>query len=70
MGPRGGLDRRGKSRPPPIGIRSPDRPARSESLYRMSYPGLQITITAAAYFGGSRFELRTKQSSVGLPQPI
>ena len=23
----------------PIGIRSPDRPARSESLYRLSYPG-------------------------------
>ena len=22
------------------GIRSPDRPARSESLYRLSYPGL------------------------------
>ena len=26
----------GKSRP--IGIRSPDRPARSQSLYRLSYP--------------------------------
>jgi hypothetical protein len=23
---------------PPTGIRSPDRPARSESLYRLSYP--------------------------------
>jgi hypothetical protein len=23
----------------PIGIRSPDRPARSQSLYRLSYPG-------------------------------
>ena len=23
----------------PIGIRSPDRPVRSESLYRLSYPG-------------------------------
>ena len=23
----------------PTGIRSPDRPARSESLYRLSYPG-------------------------------
>jgi hypothetical protein len=31
-----GLDRRGKSRPPPpTGIRSPDRPARNESLYRL-----------------------------------
>jgi len=25
--------------PPPTGIRSSDRPARSESLYRLSYPG-------------------------------
>ena len=25
--------------PPPTAIRSPDRPARSESLYRLSYPG-------------------------------
>ena len=37
VGPRAGLDGRGKSRP--NGIRSPDRPARSESLYRLSYPG-------------------------------
>ena len=40
VGPRAGLDGCGKSRPPP-GIRSPDRPARSESLYRLSYPGPQ-----------------------------
>ena len=32
-----GLDRCGKSRPP-TGIRSPDRPARSQSLYRLRYP--------------------------------
>ena len=37
MGPRAGLDGCGKSRP--TGIRSPDRPARSESLYRLSYRG-------------------------------
>jgi hypothetical protein len=37
VGPGAGLDRCGKSRP--TGIRSPDRPARSESLYRLSYPG-------------------------------
>ena len=36
VGPRAGLDRCGKSRP--TGIRSPDRPARSELLYRLSYP--------------------------------
>ena len=40
MGPRAGLDGCGKSRPPPppAGIRSPDRPAHSKSLYRLSYP--------------------------------
>jgi hypothetical protein len=37
VGPRAELDRCGKSRP--NGIRSPDRPARIESLYRLSYPG-------------------------------
>jgi len=41
VGPRAGLDGCGKSRPP-AGIRSPDRPARSESLYRLSCPGLQM----------------------------
>ena len=39
MGLGAGLDRCGKSRPPSTGIRSPDLPARSESLYRLSYPG-------------------------------
>ena len=38
MDPRAGLDRCGKTRPPPTGIRSPDRAARSQSLYRLSYP--------------------------------
>ena len=38
VGPRVGLDGYVQSRPP-TGIRSPDRPARSESLYRLSYPG-------------------------------
>jgi hypothetical protein len=37
VGPGAGLDKCGKSRP--TGIRSPDLPARSESLYRLSYPG-------------------------------
>ena len=32
---------------PPTGIRSPDRPARSESLYRLSYPGPQIIYLAS-----------------------
>ena len=35
MGPRARLDSGGKSRP--TGIRSPDRPACSQSLYRLSY---------------------------------
>ena len=29
---------------PPTGIPSPDRPARSESLYRLSYPGPYYSI--------------------------
>ena len=36
MGLRAGLDWCGKSRP--TGIRSPDRPARRQSLYRLRYP--------------------------------
>ena len=36
MGPRAGLDRCGNLAP--TGIRSPDRLARSQSLYRLSYP--------------------------------
>jgi hypothetical protein len=37
VGPRASPDRRGKSRP--TGIRSPDRPARSQALNHLSYPG-------------------------------
>jgi hypothetical protein len=40
VGPRAGLDRCEKSRP--TGIRAPDRPVRSETLYRLSYPGTTI----------------------------
>ena len=36
VGPRAGVDRGGKSRPP-LGL-DPDRPARSQSVYRLSYP--------------------------------
>ena len=38
-GPQGRSGRGRKISPPPTGIRSPDRPARSESLYRLSYLG-------------------------------
>ena len=37
VGPRAGLDKCEKSRPL-TGIRSPDHPARSQSLYRLRYP--------------------------------
>jgi hypothetical protein len=42
VGPEAGLDKCGKSRP--TGIRSPDLPARSESLYRLRYPGLLVIV--------------------------
>jgi len=35
---------------PPTGIRSPDRPARSESLYRLTYPCLQLHHVTHRYF--------------------
>ena len=39
MGHRVGMDGCGKISPPPTGIRSPDRPARCEPIYRLSYRG-------------------------------
>jgi hypothetical protein len=42
VGSRAGLDGCGKS--PHTGIRSPDRPASSESVYRLSYPGPQPSL--------------------------
>jgi hypothetical protein len=44
VGPRAGLDGCRKSRPS-TWIRSPDRPARSESLYRLSYPDPYIAVS-------------------------
>jgi hypothetical protein len=41
-GPRGSVDGWGKS--DSTGIRSPNRPARSESLYQLCYPGPQIIV--------------------------
>ena len=52
MGPRAGLDRCGKSGP--TGIRSSDSPARSQSLYRLSYPGPQCQRKAGKNFGAGR----------------
>jgi hypothetical protein len=42
VGPGAGLDWCGKSRP--TGIRSPDLPVRSESLYRLRHPGSNLQI--------------------------
>ena len=71
-----GLDRCGKSRPR-TGIRSPDRPARSQSLYRLSYPGpplplytsacldavgLRFTLQIISVFKMSRFASRCRNS--------
>jgi hypothetical protein len=53
VGPRAGMDRCGRSGP--TGIRSPDRPARRVSLYRLIYPThlmwlwLRQTTTAPLY---------------------
>jgi hypothetical protein len=44
VAPRAGLDGYGKSRP--TGIRSPERPTRSQSLYRLSQAvNTQLTVT-------------------------
>ena len=43
-GPQGRVGRERKISPP-TGIRSPDLPACSESLYRLRYPGLRSSIT-------------------------
>ena len=44
VGPRAGLDR--CENLAPNEIRSPDRPARSQSLYRLSYPAQLVSIMA------------------------
>jgi hypothetical protein len=46
VGPKAGLDGYGKSRPHRDSI--PYRPARSESLYRLSYPVTQQSFVATA----------------------
>ena len=51
VGPRAGLDRCGNSRFP-TGIRFPDRPARSQSLYRLSYPAHKVESKGTEYVTG------------------
>ena len=42
MGSRNSMEGYRKSRPPPSGIRTPSRTARSESPYRIRYPGSHL----------------------------
>ena len=53
LGLRAGLDRCGKSSPP-TGMRSPNPPARSQSLYLLSYPGPRTTVCLCIYLYGVR----------------
>ena len=50
VGPRAGLDGQKISTPPPPEIRSPDRPARSQSLYRLNYPTHNHLVGSHKYF--------------------
>ena len=62
MGLRAGLDWCGKSRP--TGIRSPDPPARRQSLYRLSYPAHKLK-----YFSDQKLDEQCPLISV-LLEPI
>ena len=54
---RAGLDWCGKSRP--TGIRSPDRPARRQSLYRLSYTGPHLLFMLCEIYNVSSATLLT-----------
>jgi hypothetical protein len=56
VGPRTGLE--GVENLAPTGVRSPDLPARSKSLYRLSYPGLPIRSTKWKYKGNHNHLIR------------
>jgi hypothetical protein len=60
VGPRAVLDRCGKSL---TGIRSPDRPARNQSLYRLSYPAHTYNKLSL------KFRLEKFQHSTGQTEP-
>jgi hypothetical protein len=65
VGPRAGLDRRGKSRP--HRDRCPDRPARSQLLYRLRYVAhIEWVWGGEFYWGGGA----GKQSIRGTELPI
>ena len=42
----------------PTGIRSPGRPVRSESLYRLSYPGCCVVITTQQAYRAGIYQMR------------
>ena len=52
------------------GIRSPDRPARSESLYRLSYPGLHVIrilpVLLSGHFCSVPLKIRIIQHYTGI----
>jgi hypothetical protein len=56
VGLRAGLDRCGNL--VPTGIRSPDRPARRQSLYRLRYRAHRLHIILFQYEFHSNFEIR------------
>jgi hypothetical protein len=74
VGPRAGLDRCGKSRP--NGIRFPERPARSESLYRndgKKFIFLKNVVSMTSHLQGRNMRnyilFRQRTESSVLPQP-
>jgi len=48
----------------PTGIRSPDRPARSEALYRLSYPGLRFSPDAFMNISKRDFRLPPRNTAL------
>ena len=63
MGPRAGLDGCGKS----TGIRSPHRPARSESLYRVKEVKVKCTLVQALRLCAGR---KAHRGSKGIALPF
>jgi hypothetical protein len=61
VGPRAGLDRCEKSCP--HRIRFPDRPARSQSLYRLNYVAQRSSSSSSSLNGGGRSGSHTGNSS-------
>ena len=54
---------------PPTGIRSPDHPARSQSLYRLSYPAHKA-LTAVLYKAKRSSHLPRFESCLSVPKPL